>query len=583
MNGIEIPFDYGHRDNTCCQPQHGSRTMTNIIKRFLKSEAGNFGMILGLTIAPVMMSVGAAVDYTGFKRLETRMVLASEAALIAATKEMVRIREEDYNEDSDYDLTNAQLVEELDRVFKPFFEANFSAGGYELTQDQYTLEFIEADNDTKVRVTMNYDTAVMVAFGRPYLIAENTMTINMKIQPRNYVIDIVMCIDATGSMQNTLNAVKANAMTFNSDLRAELGIGEYSDTLKIRVRPIFYRDWEEGRDYLDAMEIYEDAYDDYLEAYEDWETGDTGGGDGLSDSERNSLINKWNSSSWYYKEGSRYKKSKKWWMPKEYKRVKYEGDWYYFRNLAELNTWMDELGGGSGTGTGPMAGDPPTPPVKPVNHGLNMYPDFIDLDPSETETIETGIDRDDRNTELTNFLGSTYAFGGHDWPEAAGACLNEAIRSDWYDVQSNQSRAYFKANPGDVIISDGDAIPSVAYTQITDIPIVVFWSDATINSLQLSRDYLSETTPTSYSTFENLWNGAYPAGDPDIGSGRHKMSQDRKMMVRFGPENASGWNTIDDWDKYYYGGSLNVGNQDAVEVIAEKILESIPDILRVGS
>jgi hypothetical protein len=232
-----------------------------------------------------------------------------------------------------------------------------------------------------------------------------------------------------------------------------------------------------------------------------------------------------------------------------------------------------------------MAGDPPTPPTHPVNHGLNMYPDFIDLDPSEADTVATGHDRDDRNTELTNFLGSTYAFGGHDWPEAAGACLNEAIRSDWYDVQSEESRTYFKARSGDVIISDGDPIPSVAYTQITDIPIVVFWSDATINSLQLSRDYLSNTTPTSYSVFENLWNGIYPGGDPDAGdtSGKHKMSQARKMMVRFGPSSASGWNTIKYWDNYYYGGSLSIGNQDAVEVIAEKILETIPDILRVGS
>jgi len=55
------------------------------------------------------------------------------------------------------------------------------------------------------------------------------------------------------------------------------------------------------------------------------------------------------------------------------------------------------------------------------------------------------------------------------------------------------------------------------------------------------------------------------------------------MGNSFGPSSASGWNTIADWDNYYYGGSLSIGNEDAVEVIAEKILENIPDILRVGS
>ncbi len=69
-----------------------------------------------------------------------------------------------------------------------------------------------------------------------------------------------------------------------------------------------------------------------------------------------------------------------------------------------------------------------------------MYADFIDLDPVASETD----DRDDRNLELNDFLDSTYAFGGNDWPEAAGACLNEAIRSNWYDNQSADAREYFE-------------------------------------------------------------------------------------------------------------------------------------------
>lgn len=530
--------------------------MKKLLNKFLKSESGNMAVILGVSITPILMTTGVAIDYTGFKRMETRMEVAAEAAMLAGSKRVVYVREQDFAADGDYDMTNAQVVEELDSVFKPFFEANFNAGGYDLQEDQYNLEYIEADNNTKVLITMNYDTSVMSAFGTETLVAKKEMTINLKVQPRNYVIDIVMCIDATGSMQNTLNAVQANAMTFNEDLRTELGVGATSSKLKIRTRPIFYRDWEEGRDYLDDMDDYNAALAQYNIDHAAWEANPTGG---LSPSEISNLTNQFNHSSWYYWNGWKYRKSKKWWQPKTHKRVKYDGAKYYVKNMSELNALITTLGGGGGT--------EPTPPTMPVNHGLNMYSDFIDLDPLDTETD----DRDDRNTELTDFLGSTYAFGGHDWPEAAGACLNEAIRSNWYDNQSDDAKAYFNVPSGDLIIKENDTIPAASYTKITPIPVIVFWSDATINSLTKSRDYLSSTTPTSWSAFKDLW---------DDGS---KIDQNYKMFIRFGPSNASGFNTIDTWDNTSYGGSLTTGNNDAVKVIAKQILESIPDLLRVGS
>lgn len=560
--------------------------MTNPLKNFWKSESGNFAITLGLTLTPIMMSVGVAADYSGFKRLENRMTISAETAMLAASKHIVKLREQDFAADNDYDMTNAEIVEELDSVFKPFFEANFAAGGYDLQENQYTLEYIEADNNTKVRITVEYDTAVMKAFGIDKLEASKDMIINLKVQPRNYVIDIVMCIDATGSMQNTLNAVQANAKTFNADLREELGVGESSQKLKIRVRPIFYRDWEEGQDYQNAMANFHDgmSYDEYLEDYqeqlEDWENGVTT--PGLPASVRNNLTNSWNNSSWYYWDNwrNRYQRSRYWWQPRTHKRVRYEGTWYYFANAGELNVWLDSFGGAA-------AGHPGELLPKPVNHGLNMYEDFIDLDPHSSESE----DRDDRNDELETFLSSTYAFGGHDWPEAAGACLNEAIRSNWYDTKSPESREYFNVPPGDVIIAENDEVPAQSYTKITNIPVVVFWSDATINSYQKSRDWLSETTPTNNTTFQALWNGHKPNGDPwpshmlpvDPGTSPLVIDSRYRMMIRFGPASASGFNTWATWDKVYYGGSLHTGNNEAVKVIAAKILEAIPDLLRVGS
>ncbi len=198
----------------------------------------------------------------------------------------------------------------------------------------------------------------------------------------------------------------------------------------------------------------------------------------------------------------------------------------------------------------------------------------------------SGFTKVDQNNTLTSFLGSTSATGGANWPEAAGACMNEAIRSNWFDNQSAQAREYFQVPASDVIIKEGDDIPGSSYTKITPIPVIVFWSDAPINDLNLSRQYLSATTPTSWNTFKNLWNGTIPSSDPEStwgvaanDSGRPVIDTDFRMMIHFGPSNASGFTTMYDWDKVYYGGSLTTGNDQAVKVIAKKLLEALPDLL----
>ena len=57
-----------------------------------------------------------------------------------------------------------------------------------------------------------------------------------------YAVDIVMCIDATGSMNGILDTVKANALNFYRDVRnAMQEKGKQVDTLRIKV--IAFRDY----------------------------------------------------------------------------------------------------------------------------------------------------------------------------------------------------------------------------------------------------------------------------------------------------------------------------------------------------
>ena len=57
------------------------------------------------------------------------------------------------------------------------------------------------------------------------------------------VLDAAMCIDATGSMQNTINSVKARAQSFSADLNTALKTRGLEGFDYTRIRAIFYRDF----------------------------------------------------------------------------------------------------------------------------------------------------------------------------------------------------------------------------------------------------------------------------------------------------------------------------------------------------
>lgn len=71
-----------------------------------------------------------------------------------------------------------------------------------------------------------------------------------------YNVDIVMCIDATGSMTGILNTVKKNALDFCGDLHAGMQKkGKQIDTLRVKV--IAFRDYlADGNKAMLASEFY---------------------------------------------------------------------------------------------------------------------------------------------------------------------------------------------------------------------------------------------------------------------------------------------------------------------------------------
>ena len=132
--------------------------------------------------------------------------------------------------------------------------------------------------------------------------------------------------------------------------------------------------------------------------------------------------------------------------------------------------------------------------------GLVEHEDFIDLNPSAA----TGTTPEAQGTLFRDFVASEKATGGADAPEAAGACLDEGLDSNWFDNQTQEAKDYFDIPSEHTVISYFDEKPSGPYSKVTTIPVVVFWTDAAVQSLQTSREAWP-SVPPNYAEFKAVW------------------------------------------------------------------------------
>ena len=383
---------------------------------FTKDTNGNVALIFVIVATPLIMATAMTVEYSRFSNAHSSMMSSADSALLAASLKM----------STSPDLDDDEMQVALQVEFDNYMSANFDANKHDI---EYTrsLVFDREARTVTVDINMDQNGVYGTILGNERLSASPHLATKLTVIPENYVLDIVMCIDATYSMQPTLNSVQASAATFDFDLRQKLGIESDDPRFKVRVRPIYFRDWK----------------DTYYHNYYPW----------------------------YYRDG------------------------------------------------------------------LIMASDFYDL--SDASAV----------TGFQAFLDSEYASRGFDYPEASGACMNEGMRSDWYDVENQED------------FPEGE--------NVTVFPVIVIWTDNAIQNLWRTKNYMSPTQPTNYSSFEAQWE------NPAI------IPQDPKLLILFGPENYAGWSTVKTWDNYVHGGSIWEGNDNAVSIIADNIVKALPDTLRL--
>jgi Putative Flp pilus-assembly TadE/G-like len=62
--------------------------LRNVARKFLSNKSGNFAMIFGLTLLPIMFVSGIALDYSGISRERSRLQETADSAAIFAVKQL---------------------------------------------------------------------------------------------------------------------------------------------------------------------------------------------------------------------------------------------------------------------------------------------------------------------------------------------------------------------------------------------------------------------------------------------------------------------------------------------------------------
>ncbi|WP_293864390.1 pilus assembly protein TadG-related protein [uncultured Alsobacter sp.] len=190
--------------------------------RFLRHAGGALSPAFAVMLVPTVLVIGIGVDYNTTLRIRTKLQTAADMAVLAAAK----------LEDTDASR---------EATAKRYFESQLP---HDVLAMVKTIDFKLA-KDLK---TITGSVQASVPTSLTHIIGQTAMATNVTstaaiAKPSVRQLDIVMCVDATGSMTATLNAVKANVLNFESNLNAELTKRGTDKFDLIRARVIYYRDY----------------------------------------------------------------------------------------------------------------------------------------------------------------------------------------------------------------------------------------------------------------------------------------------------------------------------------------------------
>jgi Flp pilus assembly protein TadG len=208
-----------------------------ILKYFLHDQSGNYGIIFGLVMFPVIGSVALAVDYSGFSRQKNYVQTSLDAAALASSKE--------YASGAFAANTPAQEQANLDAYAHDFFQSNLSAvippENVTLAANFTTAPKLGPDGlwfDEKavsLTATLKYDMAIAPVIGFDTL----TSRITSEVAMGNLTVEIALVVDNSGSMASNskIARLKDTSKTMVDKIFAAASTSNKPDPISFSIVP----------------------------------------------------------------------------------------------------------------------------------------------------------------------------------------------------------------------------------------------------------------------------------------------------------------------------------------------------------
>ncbi len=199
------------------------RRLAYAARAFARDERGAIALIFSLTLLPIVLFMALSIDYGANNAMRQRVQDALDAAVLAGASS------------SSPSTTAAQRISVAQQTFasavgsdQPF------VSGVTFSVDATTSKVTGAANtQRKSLISPRLAPDMRQSFAASALPTANLVR----------ALDVVMCVDATGSMQNTLFAVQSNISNFKTNLDAAISSAGYRPFDRTRVRVIYYRDY----------------------------------------------------------------------------------------------------------------------------------------------------------------------------------------------------------------------------------------------------------------------------------------------------------------------------------------------------
>ena len=211
--------------------------------RFLRSFAHDTRATVGVMFAPIsgmlLLTVGATIDYTAMVTARSEAQSLVDAAALAGSVHVGTTASEG----------------SIKSMMVDHFNTNTPTDRFDVRQ--LTTQIDRTNDSVTVQAVVRIKMAFMGMVGKMHM--DVPVTATAIGGNREVVVDIAMCIDATGSMFNTLAAVKQNAVAFDENLKQAIADrGRQVD--QINVRPVYFRDFDSEGPDVPWLAYYERFY-----------------------------------------------------------------------------------------------------------------------------------------------------------------------------------------------------------------------------------------------------------------------------------------------------------------------------------